>query len=83
LEKADGKMGVAVGRKLHNEVDTPWQQLYGVIKRLCIRLHVWKTNPVIFVCTAPQNTTLMYVRLNQKSDTKVTLSKIEACNEKI
>ena len=81
LEKLMGK-GSAIGKKLHNEGDTTMATVVGVINDYVYGYMYGKPDPVIFVCTAPQNTTLMYVRINQQSDTKTALAKIGAVMKK-
>jgi hypothetical protein len=81
LEKLMGKGG-AVGKKLYYEGDSTMATVVGVVNDYVYGYMYGKPDPVVFACIAPRNTTLMYVRINPLSDTKVALSSIEATLKK-
>jgi predicted permease len=82
LEKLIGK-GSAIGKKIHYEGDTTViATVVGVVNDYVYGYMYGNPDPVLFVCTAPRNTTLMYVRISRNSDTKNALSKIEAVMKK-
>jgi len=75
FEKLMGK-GSAIGKKVHNEGDTTMATVVGVINDYVYGYMYGQPDPVAFVCTAPKNTSVMYLRLNQQSDTKSSLAMI-------
>jgi ABC-type antimicrobial peptide transport system permease subunit len=81
LEKLMGT-GSAIGKKLHYKDDTTMATVVGVINDYVYGYMYGKPDPVMFICTAPQNTTVMYVRIKQNSETKQALSKIESVMKK-
>ncbi len=83
LEKLMGK-GSAVGKILRYEGDTSGMKavVVGVVNNYVYGNMYTKSDPVLFVCTAPQNTTLMYVRASSQISTEKTLAKLETIMKK-
>jgi predicted permease len=78
LAKMMGKES-AIGKKIHYEGDTTLiATVIGVINDYVYGYMYGKPDPVLFVCTAPQNTVVMYVRIKQQADPRTAISKIEA-----
>jgi len=68
--------GSAIGKKIHNAGDTTMATVVGVINDYVYGYMYGKPDPVAFVCTAPKNTTVMYIRLNQQRDIRSSLAMI-------
>jgi putative ABC transport system permease protein len=83
LEKLMGN-GTAIGKILRYDGDTSGTvaTIVGVVNDYVYGNMYGKSDPVLFVCTAPQHTSLMYVRINQQADTKTALTKIEVVLKK-
>lgn len=82
LEKLMGT-GSAIGKKIHYEGDSSViATVTGVVNDYMYGNMYGKPDPVVFVCTAPHNTTLLYARINPGSDTKQTISAMEAILKK-
>ena len=75
FEKLMGQ-GSAIGKKMHNDGDTTMATVVGVINDYIYGYMYGTPDPVAFVCTAPKNTSVMYLRLNQQSDTRFSLAVI-------
>ena len=83
LEKLMGK-GSAVGKTLWNTGDTDGTKLtvVGVVNDYLYGNMYGKPDPVAFICTAPVNTNLMYIRLKSQGHPEQSLAKIEAVMKK-
>jgi len=81
LEKLMGK-GSAVGKTIHYEGDPTMGTVVGVVNDYVYGNMYGKPDPVVFVCTPPQNTTVMYLRIKAQSNTEQALAKIEAVMKK-
>src|SRR4051812_35922904 len=83
LEKLMGKES-AIGKTLRYEGDTSGMValVVGVVNDYVYGNMYGTPDPVLFVCTAPQNTTLMYVRTKAQTNIEQTLSKIETVMKK-
>jgi len=83
FEKLMGK-GSAVGKLIWYDGDTSGTaaNVIGVINDYVYGNMYTKSDPVMFVCTAPQNTTLMYVRLKQGQNVETALTQIQAIMKK-
>jgi ABC-type antimicrobial peptide transport system permease subunit len=68
--------GSAIGKKIHNDGDTTMATVVGVINDYVYGYMYGSPDPVAFVCTAPKNTSVMYLRLNQQGDTRSSLATI-------
>lgn len=71
--------GSAIGKMIRFEGDTSGTaaSVIGVINDYVYGNMYGKSAPVLFVCTAPQNTTVMYVRLKKQVNAETALVKIE------
>ena len=69
----------AVGKNIRYDGDTSGTTatVVGVINDYVYGNMYTKSDPVLFVCTAPQNTTVMYVRTKAQANTAQALAKIE------
>jgi putative ABC transport system permease protein len=78
LEKLMGK-GSAIGKTVHFEGDTSGlkAEVVGVVNDYIYGDMYGKPDPVMFFYSKPENTTEMYVRLKQESNTQASLSAIE------
>ncbi len=83
FEKLMGKES-AVGKIIRYEGDTSGTTatVVGVVNDYVYGNMYTKSDPVMFICTTPQNTTLMYIRLKQQAETQQALTKIEAVMKK-
>jgi putative ABC transport system permease protein len=81
LEKIMGK-GSAVGKKIHEENDTTMATIVGVVNDYVYGNMYGKPDPVMFVCAAPQNTTVMYIRTKPQKSTEAALAQIESVMKK-
>jgi len=83
FERLMGK-GNAVGKLIWYEGDTSGTaaNIIGVINDYVYGNMYTKSDPVMFVCTAPQNTTLMYVRLKQGQNVERALAQIQTIMKK-
>ncbi|MEJ0101492.1 MAG: ABC transporter permease [Bacteroidota bacterium] len=81
LEKLMGK-GSAVGKTIHYEGDPTMGTVVGVVNDYVYGNMYGKPDPVVFVCTPPQNTTTMYLRLKEHNNTEQALARIEAVMKK-
>jgi len=74
----------AIGKTIRYEGDTTGVAavVVGVVNDYVYGNMYGTPDPVLFVCTAPQNTTLMYVRTKPQTNIETTLSKIEAVMKK-
>jgi putative ABC transport system permease protein len=77
LEKLMGKES-AIGKTIRNEGDTSGTTatVVGVVNDYVYGDMYTKSDPVLFVCTAPQNTTVMYVRTKAGANPEESLTKI-------
>jgi len=83
FERLMGK-GNAVGKLIWYEGDTSGTaaNIIGVINDYVYGNMYTKSDPVMFICTAPQNTTLMYVRLKQGQNVERALAQIQTIMKK-
>jgi len=83
FEKLMGKES-AVGKIIRYEGDTSGTvaTVVGVVNDYVYGDMYGTPDPVLFVCTAPQNTTLMYVRTKPQANIEQALAKIEAVMKK-
>ena len=83
LEKLMGKES-GIGKIIRYEGDTSGMTatVVGVVNDYVYGNMYTKSDPVMFVCTAPQNTTVMYVRAKPSVKTDQALVKIEAVIKK-
>jgi putative ABC transport system permease protein len=83
LEKLMGKES-AVGKIIHYEGDTSGTVaiVVGVVNDYVYGNMYGTPDPVLFVCTAPQNTTLMYVRTKAQVNIEQMLTKMETIMKK-
>ncbi|HXL57399.1 MAG TPA: FtsX-like permease family protein, partial [Chitinophagaceae bacterium] len=83
FEKLMGKES-AIGKIIRYEGDTSGTTatIVGVVNDYVYGNMYTKSDPVMFICTTPQNTTLMYIRLKQQGETQQALAKIEAVMKK-
>jgi putative ABC transport system permease protein len=81
LAKLMGKE-TAVGKMLHYEGDTLMARVVGVVNDYVYGDMYGKPDPVMFICTAPANTTVMYTRLKANSNTEQAIAKIAAIMKK-
>jgi putative ABC transport system permease protein len=79
FEKLMGKE-TAVGKIIRYDGDTTGTTatVIGVVNDYVYGNMYGKSDPVLFVCTAPQHTTVMYVRTKAQANTAQALAKIEA-----
>lgn len=75
MAKLMGK-GSAIGKKVHGEGDTTSATVVGVVNDYVYGNMYGKPDPVMFFCAAPQNTTVMYVRI-KSSDIEKTLASMQ------
>jgi len=83
FEKLMGKES-AVGKTIRYDGDTSGvvATVVGVVDDYVYGNMYGKPDPVLFVCTTPENTTVMYVRLKDQSSPEKALSTIEAVMKK-
>jgi len=83
FEKLMGKE-TAIGKIIRNERDTigPTATVVGVVNDYVYGNMYGNPDPVMFVCTAPEHTTVMYVRTKAKTGSEQSLAKIEAVLKK-
>jgi len=83
FEKLMGK-GSAVGKILRYDGDTSGTNatVVGVVNDYVYGNMYKRSDPVLFACTAPQNTTVMYVRIKNQTNVEQALSKIEGVMRK-
>jgi predicted permease len=83
LEKLMGKES-AIGKTIWNTGDTDGTKLtvVGIVNDYLYGNMYGKPDPVAFMCTAPANTNLMYIRLKAQSDPEKSIAKIEAVMKK-
>ncbi|MEO5890555.1 MAG: ABC transporter permease [Ferruginibacter sp.] len=72
----------AIGKTLHNEGDTNMAKVVGVVNDYIYGDMYGKPDPVLFVCTAPANTSVMYIRMKTGSNLEQALAKTEAVMKK-
>jgi len=79
FEKLMGK-GSAVGKILRYDGDTSGTNatVVGVVNDYVYGNMYKRSDPVLFACTAPQNTTVMYVRIKNQTNVERALSKTSA-----
>ncbi|MEP6465751.1 MAG: ABC transporter permease [Parafilimonas sp.] len=78
LEKLMGN-GSAIGKTLWNTGDTSGTKItvVGVVNNYLYGDMYGKPDPVVFFCTAPEHTNVMYLRLKQQAGTEAALKAIE------
>ena len=78
LEKLIGK-GSAIGKTLWNTGDTSGTKItvVGVVNDYLYGDMYSKPDPVVFFCTAPEHTNVMYLRLKKQAGTETALKAIE------
>jgi len=83
LEKLMGKES-AIGKILWNTGDTSGAKMtvVGVVNDYVYGNMYGKPDPVVFVCTAPQNANKMYIRLKPQTSIEAALTKIETVIKK-
>jgi putative ABC transport system permease protein len=83
LEKLMGKES-GIGKIMRYEGDTSGMTatVVGVVNDYVYGNMYTKSDPVMFVCTAPQNTRVMYVRIKPSVKTDQSLAKIEEVMKK-
>jgi len=83
FEKLMGK-GTAIGRILRYEGDTSntTATVVGVVNDYVYGNMYGKPDPVLFVCTAPEHTSVMYLRIKPRVPTDQALAKIEKIMKK-
>lgn len=83
FEKLMGK-GSALGKVIWNSGDTSGEKLtvVGVVNDYLYGNMYGKPDPVAFMCTSPEHTSIMYVRLKENSNVEQALAKIEAVMKK-
>ena len=83
LEKLMGK-GTAIGKSMHFEGDNSGlhAEVVGVIKDYVYGDMYGKPDPVMFFYSKPENTTEMYIRLNQNANTETALAQIQTVLKK-
>ncbi len=74
----------AVGKILRYEGDTSntTATVVGVVNDYVYGNMYGQSDPVLFVCTAPENTKMMYLRIKPESNTELALAKIGAVMKK-
>jgi putative ABC transport system permease protein len=83
LEKLMGN-GSAIGKILWNTGDTSGTKLtvVGVVNDYVYGNMYGTPDPVVFICTAPEHTNQMYIRLKPETNVEAALAKIEAVVKK-
>lgn len=83
LEKLMGS-GSALGKILWNKGDTSGEKLtvVGIVNDYLYGNLYGKPDPVVFTCTAPEQTNIMYVKLKEKTNTEQALASIGAVMKK-
>ncbi|MEJ7586270.1 MAG: ABC transporter permease [Ferruginibacter sp.] len=81
LEDLMGK-GTAIGKTLHYKDDTLMSRVVGVVNDYVYGDMYGKPDPVLFVCTHPINTSVMYIRIKPQAATAQALATIEAVLKK-
>src|SRR5206468_7490176 len=76
--------GTAIGKILRYDGDTTGTQatVVGVVNDYVYGNMYGKPDPVLFVCTAPEHTNQMYIRLKARTNVETDLAKIEAILKK-
>lgn len=83
FERLMGK-GSAVGKLIWYDGDTSGTaaNVIGVVNDYVYGNMYTQSDPVMFICTAPKNTTLMYVRLRQGQNVETALTQVQAIMKK-
>ena len=81
LEKLMGN-GSAIGKRIHGEDDTTSAVVVGVVNDYVYGNMYGKPDPVMFYSSAPNNCTVMYVRIKQQNDVEKSLSVIQSVLKK-
>jgi len=76
LEKLMGK-GSALGKTMHYNGDTTMATIVGVVNDYVYGDMYGKPDPVMFMIAAPENNTVMYVRIKPQADIQKTLNDIQ------
>jgi len=76
LEKLMGK-GSALGKTMHYQGDTTMATIVGVVNDYVYGDMYGKPDPVMFMIAAPENNTVMYVRIKPQADIQKTLNDIQ------
>jgi len=76
LEKLMGK-GSALGKTMHYQGDTTMATIVGVVNDYVYGDMYGKPDPVMFMIAAPENNTVMYVRIKPQADIQKTLTDIQ------
>ena len=76
--------GSAIGKILWNTGDTSGtkETVVGVVNNYLYGDMYGKPDPVIFLCTSPVNTSVMYIRLKQQADIEKSLTEIQSILKK-
>ncbi|TSD66922.1 FtsX-like permease family protein [Inquilinus sp. KBS0705] len=69
--------GSAIGKRVHGEGDTTSAVVVGVVNDYVYGNMYGKSDPVMFFSSAPQHTTLMYVRFKQQKGVEASLAAIQ------
>jgi putative ABC transport system permease protein len=81
MEKLMGK-GSALGKKVSGNGDTTSATVVGVVNDYVYGNMYGKPDPVMFFSAAPQNNTVMYVRIKQQADIEKSLAAMQAVLKK-
>lgn len=81
FEKLMGKES-AIGKIIRHEDMPVKATVVGVVNDYVYGNMYGKSDPVIFICTAPEHTTVMYVRIKAQRNTEDALAKIGAVMKK-